>query len=237
VHMESYYCYDLSQPAYARALLGDKRHWIRSLPGGLLQNIISHGVARIAEYLETESPRVIATGFTSPLLRQLGEYDIVDELRVVISDRERTTAYFTFSSQMRPSLHQFRVYGPVNGLILDHDDETLVRIRGRRLKSYAQKFVPPTIMAREYLANVISNARLFAGREFHMKAGMRHLIESFYRSICDDAPLPLSYREIRLTARIMDSIFEQLEAARGGTDCADATAAASTQPVDGLRRA
>jgi len=33
VHMESYYCYDLSDPSYARALLADKRHWVRRLPG------------------------------------------------------------------------------------------------------------------------------------------------------------------------------------------------------------
>ena len=45
VHMESYYCYDLTQPGYARALLGDKQHWVRRLPGKLLQNIISHGIA------------------------------------------------------------------------------------------------------------------------------------------------------------------------------------------------
>jgi hypothetical protein len=47
-----------------------------------------------------------------------------------------------------------------------------------------------------------------------MKSGMKFLIESFYRSITDDAPLPLSYREILLTAVIMDSIFEQLTGRR-----------------------
>src|SRR5262245_25337327 len=40
VHMDSTFCYDLSDPAYARALLSDDRHWVRKLPGGLLQNII-----------------------------------------------------------------------------------------------------------------------------------------------------------------------------------------------------
>ena len=73
LHMESYYCYDLSQPGYAKALLSDKSHWVRRLPGGLLQNIISHGIARIAEFLVTESPTVIAHGFVSPLLRSMGE--------------------------------------------------------------------------------------------------------------------------------------------------------------------
>src|SRR5213078_2674165 len=66
VHMESYYCYELGRTEYAGALLGDKRHWVRRLPGKLLHNIISHGVARIAEFLTTDSPKVIAYGFTSP---------------------------------------------------------------------------------------------------------------------------------------------------------------------------
>ncbi len=109
VHMESYYCYDLGEPGYARALLGDKQHWVRRLPGGLLHNIISHGIARIAEFLSSESPQVIAYGFVSPLLKRMDESEIIDELRVIICEEERTTAYFTFSSQMHPSIHQFRM--------------------------------------------------------------------------------------------------------------------------------
>ena len=33
VHMESYYSYDLGDPSYARALLGDKHHWVRQIAG------------------------------------------------------------------------------------------------------------------------------------------------------------------------------------------------------------
>src|SRR5919108_4727049 len=95
VHMESYYSYDLGDAAYARAMLGDPHHWVRRLPGRLLHNIISHGIARIAEFLSDDSPRIMVHGFVSPLLKGIGEIDIVDELRVVISDNERTTAYFT----------------------------------------------------------------------------------------------------------------------------------------------
>src|SRR5258708_15506743 len=102
VHMESYYGYDLGGQSYARALLGDQQHWVRRLPGKLLHNIISHGIARIAEFLRCDHPHVIAHGFTSPFLNGIGETDIVDELRVMICEEERTTAYFTFSSQMRP---------------------------------------------------------------------------------------------------------------------------------------
>jgi len=209
-HMESYYCYDLIQPGYARALFGDKQHWVRRLPGRLLQNIISHGIARIAEFVTSDAPRVMAYGFVSPLLKRAQEHDIIDELRVIIADEDRATAYFTFSSQMRPSLHQFRLYGPKNGLILDHDQESLIKIRGTRFKSYTEKFVPHLDLARQHLGNLKRNVNTFLARDFHMKSGMKFLIESFYRSITEGAPLPIPYREIQLTATIMDAIFEQL---------------------------
>ena len=211
VHMESYYCYELGETsAYARALLADKQHWVRKLPGKLLHNIISHGIARIAEFFTTDAPEVIAHGFTSPLLRNMGEDEIVDELRVIISERESVTAYFTFSSQMRPPLNQFRIYGPRNGFLLDLDNETLIRLRGARYKSYLQQFVPPISLAREYLAEFTTNVRLFITNDFHSKSGMKFLIESFYRSIVSDEPLPISYPEILRTSRILDSVFTRL---------------------------
>lgn len=210
VHMESYYCYELGG-GYAKVLLGDKHHWVRKLPGKLLHNIISHGIARIAEFLTSDSPEVIACGFTSPALKSLGESEIVDELRVIISEPEGATAYFTFSSQMRPALHQFRIYGQKNGLILDQDQETLIRLRGKMYVSYAEKFIPPVSFARQYLGNLRTNLRTFLARDFHMKSGMKYLIESFYRSVLEGSPEPIPHREILLTTQIMDAIFRQLD--------------------------
>jgi predicted dehydrogenase len=210
-HMESYYCYEMGRSDYAGALLGDKEHWVRKLPGKLLHNIISHGVARIAEFLSSASPQVIAHGYTSPFLKSLGENEIIDELRVIISEANHTTAYFTFSSQMRPSLHQFRLYGPKNGLILDQNQETLIKLRGARFKSYAEKFIPPVALAGQYFGNLKTNLRSFLANDFHMKSGMEYLIESFYQSIVEDVPVPIPYREILLTSKIMDGIFLQLD--------------------------
>jgi predicted dehydrogenase len=214
VHMESYYGYDLSDPSYARALLADKQHWVRRLPGRLLHNIISHGIARIAEFLTSENPLVIAYGFVSPLLKRIGEEGIVDELRVVICEEERTTAYFTFSTQMKPLIHQFRIFGPKNGLVVDQDHETLIRLRGSSFKSFAEKFIPPVLFAKQQLGDLIGNLKLFAVRDFHMDCGMRYLIDHFYRSIREGGPPPIPYREILLAAKIMDAIFDQLNVER-----------------------
>jgi predicted dehydrogenase len=210
VHMESYFCYELGRGGFAGALLNDKNYWVRKLPGGLLHNIISHGIARIAEHLRSDTPAVMAHGFISPFLRNTGETELIDELRVVISEEQGTTAYFTFSSQMRPSLHQFRVYGSKNGLVLDQDQETIIKLRGERYVSYVEKFVPPVSMAKQNVSNAITNVRRFLKRDFHMKSGMKYLIESFYQSIVRDTPVPIPYREIILTAHIMDRIFKQV---------------------------
>lgn len=223
VHMESYYGYEFAETSsYARALLGDKRHWVRALPGQLLQNIISHGIARIAEYLTTDTPQVIAHGFVSPSLSRLGETEIVDELRVIINENNQTTAYFTFSSQMRPSLHQFRIYGPRNGLLLDQDNETLIQLSGQRRKSYLEHFVSPVSLAKQYLGNTARNVRSFLVNDFHMKAGMKVLIEGLYKSIRGNGPVPIPYAEIVRTARIMDVIFDQISFRPGKTTQNDA---------------
>jgi predicted dehydrogenase len=215
VHMESHFCYTLDA-TYARALLGDTRHWIRMLPGKLLHNVISHGIARIAEFVATDTPQVIAHGFSSPVLRRAGETDIIDELRVVISDEDRSTAYFTFSSQMRPSIHQFAIYGPKNGLLLNQDQETVIKLRGRRLKSYLEQLVAPLTIAQQYAANAVLNGRTFLRKDLHAKSGMKYLIESFYRSIAEGTPPPIPYREILLTATLMERIFDQVYARTAG---------------------
>lgn len=216
VHMESYYCYDLGDAHYASAVLGDRDHWVRQLPGKLFQNNISHGICRIAEFLATESPKVVADGFVSPFLKRMNETDIVDELRVIVSDGKSMTAYFTFSSQMRPVLKHFRIYGPKNGLEMNHDHQTVIKIRGSKYKSYLDKFVPPYDFARQYWGNSVSNVHSFLKKDFHMKSGMKFLIESFYHSILDQSPLPISYREILLTAKIMEAISTQINAELAG---------------------
>lgn len=212
VHMESLYCYEFGDPAYAKALLGDRDHWSRKLPGSLLQNIMSHGVSRIAEFMTGEKIVVLAHGFSSPFLKEIGQADIVDELRLIITDENATTAHFTFSSQIAPTQHQFRVYGPKRSLIVDDDHQVLLRLENEEYKSYMRFFVPPVVFARQYIGNLARNMGRFAKNDFHLpnEAGLLTLITSFYECIALGAPPPIPYREILLTSQIMDAAFEQI---------------------------
>ncbi len=213
IHIESHYCYDFGDESYAKAFLDDGDHWARRLPGSLLQNVISHGISKIAEFIAGDNPTVIAHGFTSNFLRKLGENTIVDEVRVIIQDEDFTTAYFTFSSQIKPVPHQLRLYGRKNSLIVDDDHQVVIKVNNKDYKSYFRYFLPPFQYAKQYIENFGGNFKKFLKKDFHPPndAALKTLIESFYHSITEKSSLPLSYREILLTAKIMDEIFKQIK--------------------------
>lgn len=210
VHMESMYGYDFSDKKFAKALIGDKNHWVRKLPGGLLQNIISHGIGKIVEYLQDDEVTVQVCAFTSHFLETINEPEIIDELRVIITDGHKTTAFFTFSSQIGPLFHLFRVYGPKNSLFADHRHQTIIKVPRKGFKSYADQFIPPLIDAKQYFANGYSNIKKFLKNDFHAESGIYFLIKEFYQALTENSPLPIPYRDILLTSRIMDEIFKQI---------------------------
>src|SRR5882724_12645338 len=80
-NLESYWSYDLGDLRYASAFLGNSSHWVRELPGQLFQNIISHGIAKLVEFLDDQLTEVVATEHQSEQLRNLGVNDVLDELR------------------------------------------------------------------------------------------------------------------------------------------------------------
>ena len=84
----------------------------------------------------------------------------------------------------------------------------LLRNPNRSYKSYLTYFIPPLRNAREQFRNARINIINFRARKLYQDFGMKELIERFYNSIRSNDPPPIPYREILLTARIMDEIFE-----------------------------
>ncbi|HEX9048381.1 MAG TPA: Gfo/Idh/MocA family oxidoreductase [Verrucomicrobiae bacterium] len=209
VHVESHFSYDLGDTSYVGPLLGNRRHWVRQLPGQLLHNILSHGIAKLCEFLE-DDVEVIASAHQSAQLQRLGGEEILDELRVMLRDAGGTTAFFCFSTQLKPGRNELRVCGPKNSLTVDHVSGTLLRHRNRSYKSYLTYFIPPLQAAQQQFRNACRNAASFVNGRLHQDAGMKELVDQFYRSVRGETPPPIPYREILLTARIMDEIFAQI---------------------------
>jgi predicted dehydrogenase len=209
VHLESFWSYNLGDSLYAGSFLGSRTHWVRQLPGQLFHNIISHGIAKLAEFLDDELVEIVASADQSPELRRLAGEEVLDELRVLIRDKSGTTALFCFSTQMK-GLNQLRIYGPAGSLIADIITGSLIRHKADSYKSYLTYFVPPAKNAWEHLKNLGSNVTNFSRRRLYQDFGMKELIERFYNSIRKASEPPIPYREIILTAQIMDEIFAQI---------------------------
>lgn len=218
VHLESHWSYDLDDGNYLGPVLGNRHHWVRQLPGQLLHNVISHGIARLAEFLDDRLTEVIASAGQSSGLRRLGGDDLLDELRVMIRDARGTTAFFCFSTSIKPGLNQFRICGRSNSIVADVSSGSLILNRNRHDRSYLAYFAPPVRAAREHLKNARVNAANFLRQRLHQDFGMKELIERFYQAVRLAAAPPIPYREIALTARIMDEIFRQLAARDGVHD-------------------
>jgi predicted dehydrogenase len=208
VHLESHFSYDLGDTTYVGALLGNRNHWIRHLPGQLLHNILSHGIAKLVEFLDDDL-EIIAQADQSPKLKSFGDKEILDELRVLIRDKAGVTAFFCFSTQIQ-GLNNLRICGPVGSITADIVTGSVIQNKNRAYKSYLTYFIPPLKNAREHLRNARINATNFLRRRLYQDFGVKELIERFYNSIRLGAPLPIPYREIILTGKIMDEIFAQI---------------------------
>jgi predicted dehydrogenase len=210
VHVESIQCYSHDDPTYGKAVLGDPNHWVRRLLGSLLHNLISHGVAKIAEFLGGDSPELLSISLSSPYLVQHNHADIVDEVRAVLRDDRGTTAFFLFTTQFGAASNELRLFGKAGNLVLDNDYRTVLRIPPSHHKSYLRYFLAPLAHAREQARNTLVSMRQFARKGFQMDFGMRKLMELFYRAIREGGADPIPPDEIRRTARIMDAIFQQM---------------------------
>ncbi|HEX3627771.1 MAG TPA: Gfo/Idh/MocA family oxidoreductase [Verrucomicrobiae bacterium] len=235
VHLESHWAYHLSDASYVGPLLGNRNHWVRQLPGKLFHNLISHGIARLAEFLDDDLVEITASAHQSAQLTRMGGQEVLDELRVTIRDRSGTTGYFCFSTQIKPAMNGLRVCGLKNSLIADASSGSLIRFESKASKSYLTYFLPPLRLARQYFRNGWINVTDFMRGRLHQDAGMKELIEQFYHSIQSHGAPPIPYREILLTARIMDEIFAQVYSAQDGVRTALPENLVNGLSVDGRR--
>src|SRR6266853_3017981 len=202
-HLESYWSYDLADISYVGPVLGNRSHWVRQLPGQLFHNIISHGIAKLAEFLDDEIAVLVATAHQSDELKRLGADEVMDELRAVIRDVSGTTAFFCFSTAVK-GVNQLRIYGAGGSMVADIITGSFVRASSRSYKSYLTYFIPSLKYAREHARNAALSLTNFVRRRLYQDFGMKELIERFYKSVAGEGARPIPYREIILTARIMD---------------------------------
>jgi hypothetical protein len=120
-------------------------------------------------------------------------------------------------------------------MVADIITGSLVRSKSRAYKSYLTYFIPPLQQAGEHFRNGARNLANFVRQRLHQDFGMKELIYRFYESVRGHAPVPIPYREIILTARIMDEIFAQTYSVSRDSDVAGIVARSDVASAEGRR--
>jgi hypothetical protein len=200
VHVESIQGYDLNGP-FGRMLMANPNHWVHQLPGGLFQNVMSHALARIADFMLDEQPEIRASWFAG------GGAAFPTELRASLRG-ERVTANLTFMSNARPSQKIARIYGTKMAIDVDLDARIVRRHRPPTAPSALAKVQLPWWHLKDAASNYSTALRRLYRSDLRFFAGMQELFRRFYTAIGDGGPLPVSHADARRVTVLMDQIFE-----------------------------
>ncbi|HMF60164.1 MAG TPA: Gfo/Idh/MocA family oxidoreductase, partial [Vicinamibacterales bacterium] len=208
VHIESFLGYSLAGQ-FGSAVFADGEHWVHRLPGKLIHNVIDHLLNKVAGFL-SDRATVHARAWQHDADRHPA-WIMPDELRVMFVDAN-ISAFATFTSQAQPLAHFLNVYGTKNSARLDFETGTITFGSmtvlpgpfGRLSRTFAQ--------SSQYFRQGTKNAVRFVRSDYHALAGLNFLIDAFYESIRQDAPVPVPYQDILKVAAMTEAVFAQLEA-------------------------
>jgi predicted dehydrogenase len=209
VHVEATQGYDLNGP-FGRVLMANPSHWVHQLPGGLFQNVMSHALARILDFLPDDAPEVRGYWFAGR------GASFPTELRVLLRGRD-VTGTLTFTSMTRPSQKIARVYGTRMAVDVDLDARVVRRHRAPTAPSALAKVQLPWWHLTDAAANWSTSVRRLYRSDLRFFAGMQELFRQFYHAIQHGGPLPVAHADARRLTAIMDRIFDECAADANGS--------------------
>lgn len=213
VHVESFLGDDLTGP-FGAALLGNKRHWVHRLPGGLFQNNINHLLYKITEFIPDETPELKVMAYKKRP-ESLGDVrdEMLDELRVMIRGKD-TSAYGTYSAHIKPAGQFATVYGTKSTIHVDYVGRTVTVDEGPKLPSAIGRVLVGYDQSWSYFREGTKNIFRFARSKYHFFSGLNRMFVMFFESIANDTDPPIPYRDIIRVTALMDEIFVQMKAER-----------------------
>src|SRR5262249_30467536 len=206
VHVDALQGYDLEGP-FGRLLRDEPDHWVHQLPGGLFQNVMSHALARMLEFVTDRSPAVAAHWFTCA-----DGPSFPTELRVLLTGAS-CTATLTFSTRVRPLRRFTRVLGTRGALDVDLDARAVTLDRTAALPGALAKVELTWRRFADARRNLAANLARLGRCDLQYFEGMFVLFAKLHEAILTGGPTPMPHEEALRTTRLMDAVFESCRGA------------------------
>jgi predicted dehydrogenase len=211
VHVEALMGYDLSGP-FGAILMRDPSHWVHRLPGGLVQNNISHPLSLVLPFLPDPRPAVVARGWRWRAERFGDARDgFFDEVRVSLAG-QNTTASVVFSCRIRPVQLRVTAYGTRAQGTASLDARTVRFVRGASLPGPFGRVQWAYRDSREARREAYRQAANVVRARLHFFEGMQELFRRFYAAVEGRGTMPIPMQEAVRVTRVMDDIFRDCRA-------------------------
>lgn len=208
VHIDAFMSYDLSGQ-FGAVFMKDPTHWVHKLPGGVVQNNLSHPLSLTLPFIEDRHPRVVAYASDSEG-RSFGDLrdSLLKEVRISILGRE-VTATVNFSCSARPVQVCVAYYGTERQAVVSTDARTVRVIDGAWMPGPFGRVQWSRREARRSTREWRKNVYKLLTADLHYFEGLAELIRRFQEAIRGAASMPVAMEEaVRLT-EVMDEVFRQ----------------------------
>ena len=208
IWVESYYGFDLGNDPSSRYLLpGTEKHWTFQLPGKLYQNLAPHPLSVALDVLGMPTT-IEAHAQPSRVL----PHQPTDELRVRL-ETKTAAGLVTVSIAAGPGVQYMNIVGTRMRLSLDFLNKWMIcecRTRGipRPTSRALMNLRHGCIVLRSALSGVVKVLL----KKWTRYDGMDLLIREYYAALQERRPSPVTAQEALRVMKVMDAIWEQLDA-------------------------
>jgi len=196
ISLESYFGFNLGQTP--------ERHWVTSLPGGMLQNLAPHPLSLLLYFLHDPLELQVSSLATGMLGRH-----VPDELRVLIKGRE-TLGTLSISLAIKPHLNFLRIYGSRAVLHVDLANMILSVERLRPLPKAAARGLMSVEHGARIALGAMENAMKLVLGQLKPYPGLGELIHRYYESIERNSEPPVTGEAGRRIVQVFEQIRTKL---------------------------
>jgi predicted dehydrogenase/nucleoside-diphosphate-sugar epimerase len=200
VHIDSHLNLDLNIPELREAV---GLHWSYKLPGGVFHNYLTHPLYLALYWLS--HPRNITVSAQS---RGALPQGMTDHLHIML-EGERCTASIVLSAAIQPEFYYVHIFCEQGSVLVNFDTSTVLVTRRSALPRSFVRATANFKQAYQLSTWAICNTIDFLRHKLVPYQGLQRLIPTFYSSILNGTPLPISRELAVAVTHVEETVFRQ----------------------------
>ena len=200
VHVEVHYGFDIGRLQSLSSNTNAQNHWLLSLPGGLLADLLPHPSYLLLHFVKNPL-QVWAVKKSHGILPK----NLPDELRVLV-EADNMTGLLSISLGVKPDSFVVTIYGTEMTVQVNLSNMTLVTRQNRKVPKSLVRLLDNVEQAAQLLSSTLSSTFKIATGKIRPPGDVGPVITQFYESISNGAGPPVSGDDGKAVVKFMTAI-------------------------------